>query len=439
MKRLLQPSSGVAYVVVSRHPERLGGIVRALTRGADRRGEPPEVLVAWTAPGPVPVVPGARLRATFPALGGAYAVNQVLPWVRSPRLVVVPDTGALPAARLRLGVLDTSPLLSTGGLDHALPLPLAVAEAATRQQRMGRPLRVAGRRLARRRESRPSSIGPLRHLPAALGVQRSEVVPLAASARAKNHLIYAVAGGRVLHLYAAPSPRLLRGVEDRVMVRERAAGARVPRLLNSVAGSDCLWVLEDAVEGTPPAGGPATWWREVSQWLIHLAGPPGPPLADTPGWHPVRVDALQQVPAEHRRRAARALDRVERWPSRHQHGDLQPKNVLLTPAGPAAVDWEGVWLHGVPGLDLLFLALLATGAPDPTLLPLLVAGEDAADRPLHDALRQLDLTPTDLPALVVACLAIWTRGEVRRNAQLGNSLTRQPSTWFTAQWARLVE
>jgi hypothetical protein len=436
-------------VVPGRHAARVAATVASVQRAAGRSGLRTQVLVAWQGDTEPPTLTDALVRPTFGGLGGAYAVNRCLELAVAPLLVVLHagrtgDDWARAAAdtqrrrRTVTPVLDTQRLRREGGLDQALPLVAAVAEAAARGGPAAPALRRAGRLLVRAQERRPSARRPLSALPESLGLDRAELISLAASARAKNHLMYACPGGRVLHLYADPSPRLLRGTQERERVRAQAPRARVPRLHAAVPGRDCLWVLEEEVPGQALAGPPVAWWSEASEWLVDLAGPAGPPLSQTPQWPAVVGECLASVPDGSRGRADLALHAAGRLPSRHQHGDLQPKNVVRTPDGLAAVDWEGVWLEGVPGLDLLFLALLAVpGWTDPELLPALLRGQDSRDRPVRPALRRLGVADDDVPALVTACLAQWTRGEARRRSQLGAPLTRQSSTWFTQQWAGL--
>ena len=50
----------------------------------------------------------------------------------------------------------------------------------------------------------------------------------------------------------------------------------------------------------------------------------------------------------------RALATVADLPAVVAHGDFQPKNLVLSPGGIAALDWERA-SPAVPGLDLLFL------------------------------------------------------------------------------------
>jgi hypothetical protein len=426
--------------------------VDSVLRSARRSASSVQVLVPWRGDDEPPELPGAQVRPTCVWLGGAYAVNRALELVDAPLVAVLPPGLSVPddwAARAggpggerhRVSgrpLLDTAWLRQRGGLDQALPLSVALREAAARNGPVARIARRVGRRVAGGQERRPSSRRPLAALPPQLGLDPVSLTPLLASARAKNHLMYRSVDERVLHLYAAPSARLLRSVDEREQVRLAAPDARVPRLHAAVPGPDCLWVLEDAVAGEPLAGPPARWWPEAADWVVDLAGPPGPPLAQTPRWAAVVEECLLHVPPASREPAARALRIVGSWPSRHQHGDLQPKNVVRSPTGLAAVDWEGVWLHGVPGLDLLFLALLAhPGGANGQLLPQLLHGADSSHLPVLPGLARLGVRAEDVRPLVTACLAQWTRGEARRRAQLGAPLTRRSSTEFFQQWALL--
>lgn len=412
---------------------RVPALRRTAAMAADA-GRP--VIVGWLGRGPRPRLDGARVRECFP-LGSSYAVNRCLPLVETTRVVVVRQgLGASPWH------FERDALIAVGGLDHALPLePALVAASAALSggTHLGRLVTGGARWIGRRSEGRPSPRGPLAVLPPAVGVAAEQLQPLTASVRTKSHLLFRAPGGRVLHLYADPSPRLLRGVVDREHVRLRAPGARVPVLHAAVPGRDSLWVLEDEVDGAPLDADPARWWSEAADWLVDVAGPPGPELRSSALWPSEAREALLAVPQQSRAAAAEGLAAVGRWPSRHQHGDLQPRNVVRTASGLSAVDWEGVWVQGVPGLDVLFLALLARpGGPAPDLLPALVAGGDSSTTPVRPALDRLGVRGPDVAALVRACLALWTRGERRRTARLGALVALgSASRVFRDMWATL--
>jgi hypothetical protein len=129
---------------------------------------------------------------------------------------------------------------------------------------------------------------------------------------------------------------------------------------------------------------------------------------------------LAFVPPANRERVERALEAVSGLPTVHMHGDLQPRNLLLADDAVGAVDWEGAWLEGLPGLDLVFLALFAAGGgPDAGVLERLARGEDVPGRGLVPRLGRLGVEPELLPDLVVALLALWALSEHRRLTRLG--------------------
>lgn len=378
----------------------------------------------------------------FP-LSRPYAVNRLVQSAsgdtvivagrRAPTVPVTTPDG--PARRLGRGAwaFDRRAFLAAGGVDHTLG-PFAVTELG---------LRLRGHQVAagllRRAASREPAMSPLRHLrhlpgSASPRLRRaiSDAEPLPPSHRAKTHYLYRLPGLGVLHLYVHPGLRLLNGTAEREVVRERAPLTRVPAVQEVVRGSDSLWLLEDEVAGPPLSGRAEQWWAPVSDWLVDLAGPPGPPLASTRLWTEHAAAALALLDGPERGRAATVLERAGRWASRHQHGDLQPKNVVQTAAGPAAVDWEGVWSQGLPGLDLLFLAVMADGAPDPAAVALLAAGQDLPGTPVLPAVRRWGLAEADLTVLASACLLLWSLGEARRVARLGAPAGPGGTTW--AAW-----
>jgi hypothetical protein len=87
--------------------------------------------------------------------------------------------------------------------------------------------------------------------------------------------------------------------------------------------------------------------------------------------------------------------------------------VLLDGDRVAAVDWEGAWRDGIPGLDLLYLALFAR-SDEPDFRALDEPGD------VRPALAQLGVTEDVLPATLLVVLATWALSERRRRARLGS-------------------
>lgn len=383
-------------------------VERAALRGLRTGGQ---VVVGWTGRGEAPALPGVEVLPLFP-LPPPYAWNRALARATGPRVVLVTASAGLPAS-----VVAREPLLADGGLDQALGR-LAPLEAALRLRSRSFSIRLA-RRLLR---PRPAILSPMRHLaalPADLPVDRRALRPLAASHRTKTHFLYA-AEDSLLHLYVNPHERLRRSVAERERIRAGAPAGAVPVLLAVREGRDCMWVLEERVDGEHVAGPPAAWFPDVADWVMALGGPPGPRLDSDPSWSAHAVQALAATPIEHRDRVHVALRRVGALAAQHTHGDLQPRNILRTAKGFAAVDWEGAWLRGLPGLDLLFLALLSAGEGfDTAVLLSLAHGEDPRGLPVRARLAAVGVGPSVLPDLLLACLAGWTLGEQRRLRRLG--------------------
>jgi hypothetical protein len=449
------PAPVLTVVVAGDRPAAVQATVADAVRAAAAVPAPVEVLVVWTGAQAAPPLPEAAEPVEVFPLGTAYASNRGLEQAAAP-LATFLEAGRRLApgglvARLasqggraaRGDTFDVAALRRAGGFDHAVRRGV-VREAALRLAGPRRASSLARRLLVRGDDGAPSDPALLRHAPEEIRSKLTAVVPLAASLRSKTHWMYDVGPDgdgpdRVLHLYARPSPRLLRAVGEREQVRLGSSTGGVPRLHAAVPARDCLWVLEDRVPGRRPAGDPARWFGQVSEWVVGLGGPPGPPLRGSPHWTDSRDQAVAAVPAPFRATAARAVETVEALPSRAMHGDLQPKNVLVSGDRTGAVDWEGVWLHGVPGLDLLYLALFARDdAPDPAVLPALLSGQELAATPVLAPLSRLGVRREQLPSLVLTCLAVWTLGEARRTARLGAPVGRAVTGgFFSGSWSRL--
>ena len=248
------------------------------------------------------------------------------------------------------------------------------------------------------------------------------VGPQQPSFRPAPHYLYRVGDHLLLHAYADPSERLRTGLEDREAISAETGLAGIPRLHAVAPGTDVLWVLEERLAGIhPPAAEPRRWFDPVAEWAVALAGSPGRPLRETNWWRDNHAGLEQACPPQLRDRLEHALDLVGALPARHLHGDFQRKNVLLAPDGSVGViDWEHAYREGLPGLDLLFLAVLARrDRPDPAVVASLAAGEEPAVGPLRDRLRRVGLDDDALrPALLVA-LAAWAAHEAERLAAPG--------------------
>lgn len=244
--------------------------------------------------------------------------------------------------------------------------------------------------------------------------------PLSRSHPAKMRFSYAVGADLILHLHANPSPRLERAVREREAIRRNVSVGGIPRLIATAEAPDALWLLEERLPGRQPSGPADAWFDTAAEWAVGMAGPPGRPLTEVATWTEHRRAVVEFTPPELRARVDLALDAVSTLQAVHMHGDLQPRNLLLDGDAVGAVDWEGAWLEGVPGLDLVFLALFADGTgPDATVLERLARGDDTRQLRLLPRLRRLGIEPDLLPDLAAALLAVWAFAEHRRLTRLG--------------------
>ena len=401
--------------------------------------------------------------AVFP-LGTCYARNRGASATTSRALAFLDSDVMVPAdfATSVLVALEPAPAASVvegtlafrrdefdaaGGFDHALGVGTSRrgphdAELAARLgvrvrsfDRFGADHAVAaGRTARRRRDVQAAAKAAVRGgLPGLLGKrpwappdpppelpdelrELPRLAPLTASNPAKTHFLYTAGSELVVHLYVNPSRRLERSLAQREAIRERAHGG-VPALRGTTRGRDCLWVVEDRLRGAVPAVGRGSeWFPLVAEWLVGLGDPERTPLDRSGPWREHAAELRDGTPG-----LDRALQVVGALPAVAMHGDLQRSNVLIDGATVGAVDWEGAWLEGIPGLDLVFLALFAAGSePDFAVLEALATGGDGPYTALRPTLARLGVDDESLPAALLVMLATWALSEDRRRARLGS-------------------
>jgi len=240
--------------------------------------------------------------------------------------------------------------------------------------------------------------------------------------RPDPHYMYAVTGERLLHVYADPSDRLRAGLEARERIRVESQQEGIPRLLASGEGGGALWVLEDRLRGSSPrARDPKRWFADAARWALELGGAPGPQVREGSWWADEAAAAVEVAPPQLREPASAAIEALGALPSRRLHGDFQRKNILLDrDGGIGVVDWERAYLDGPPGLDVLFLAVMARGdRPDHGLVRALAAGRDPVWAPLRRLLREAGVEGIELRAFLLAALAVWAADERLRAGALG--------------------
>jgi hypothetical protein len=240
--------------------------------------------------------------------------------------------------------------------------------------------------------------------------------PLPIPFRGDPHFLYAVGDDRLLHLYAEPPPRLRRAVRDREVIRRSSGAPGIPAVHALAERADSIWLLEDRLRGRPPGFRPrGRWTGPVADWVLALSGPPGPPLNETALWADRCAEGLDACPAELRATVRAAFEQAGELPAAHVHGDLQVKNVLVGADGMGVIDWETAEAEGLPGLDLVFMAVMVDGDhPQAGALHDLAAGRDPSWLPLRALLGQVGVDSDTMPAAVVAMLATWNAHERAR-------------------------
>jgi hypothetical protein len=211
--------------------------------------------------------------------------------------------------------------------------------------------------------------------------------------------------------------------------------AGVPAQVAAADGGGALWLLEERLRGRhiePQAVG--AWWDAAVAWVTTLAAAPSRPLRETTWWEATLRDGPAAVADRWRGTVRAALEQAGDLRAVPLHGDVQPKNLLLLEdGGIGAVDWETALPEALPGLDLLFLALMADGEPPRAeVLVALASGNEPSPGRLLDALAQVGVSRELLPAVVVAATARWAADEALRARTLG--VAPQPP-----RYARLMD
>jgi len=249
-----------------------------------------------------------------------------------------------------------------------------------------------------------------------------KVVPLPAPDRARPHLLYAVGEKWILHAYGSPPRGLQRAFEDRAKIGGEVPG--IPETAALASGRDSLWLLEERLPGGHPSPrDAATWFGRVSAWAVTMAGPPGKPLGVIDG----AEAALEVAPPELRPELSEAHGVVAELRSVRIHGDLSRKNVLVDGGRVGAVDWEECALEGLPGRDILFLAVdAARDRPDSRVIRSVARGENPRFGDVIGPLMRLGVPRDALRAIVLTVAAQWAAAEHRRTSELGSTSRERP-------------
>lgn len=285
--------------------------------------------------------------------------------------------------------------------------------------------------LARRLRGRPiSDRRLLRRAPVRLAeqIEGLPIYCLEPSPQPKFHHIYAIGDQRMLHVYGSTMhPQLSRSVSDRWQLQSKLAIAGLPQLFFAEDDGELFWVLEQRLHGSNGCvADDEAWFAEAIDWLCRLAQLKGPPLRSTPFWVSHQREALECCGPESRSGLQAAWECIGGIESTPLHGDVQPKNIVFGPHGIGLIDWEGMWLYGLPGLDILFLATMSGNEVPAATVPDLLAGRPSArESLLKSALARCGYEPSRINAAMLVTLSIWTLGEAKRLQR--DPETRRPS------------
>ena len=240
--------------------------------------------------------------------------------------------------------------------------------------------------------------------------------PLPVPWRDHPHFVWRC-GDAVLHAYVHPSETQLGAPAARDRIRSLPGATRVPAVLAHAESQDCLWVLEEHVDGSrPDARRPELWWPDAVRWILPYAGADGPPMGGTPGWPSFAAGLPATARAGHRRAIEAALERVAGLPSGPSHGEMQAKNLRVTAGGTSAFGWEFCSTQAIRGLDLILLATTHAGAtPDARVVRRLAEGRDPGFGDVLGPLRELGLEDQALRDTLLVVLAKWAADERRRH------------------------
>jgi GT2 family glycosyltransferase len=251
--------------------------------------------------------------------------------------------------------------------------------------------------------------------------------PLPVSWGARPHYVWRCADA-VLHAYIGPTEAQLAAPPARERIVAAAPAARIPAIRAHARGRDALWVLEDRVEGdVPDEARAAEWWPDVAAWIVSYGAVEGPPFGTTDEFDEDAAAWLDAAPPALRGAAEQALMRGAARATGAAHGDLQPKNVVLTPQGPTAVDWEWCTDAALRGMDLLFLAVTHAGLqPDAGVVRDLLHGRNPAFGDVLGPAAALGLEGPVLHDALLVMLIKWAANERRRVAALGAGAHAMP-------------
>jgi hypothetical protein len=246
--------------------------------------------------------------------------------------------------------------------------------------------------------------------------------PLPVPWQARPHFIW-TCGDAILHAFIGPADGQLNAPVERERIRALPGVTRIPSVLAHGRSQDALWVLEERVEGGhPDLRRPERWWANAADWIRSYASHPGIPYGESEEWRLDAEDWLRQAPDGLGDAVSAALQRAAARPSGPSHNDLQPKNLVLSPAGVTAIDWEWASTEGQRGGDLLLLATTHGGVmPDENVIRAIAEERNPHFGDVLGPLRDVGLEGQALKDTLLVLLLRWARAERNRHRQLGGS------------------
>jgi hypothetical protein len=358
-------------------------LARVVAAGGDVRFHPDMAVIR-----PEPPAPGRR--ASHHSSG--FGAGQVVRRHRSPRLAAT--YGAELGADLRQAWRDRS---GSGAADVG-QAAAGFVSGALRRDRWTSPPRLLERLPPEVRSAiggRPLVAWPVPH-------------------RSPPHLLWAVGDDLVLHAHLDVE---LAVHADAVAARAAASHAEpgsVPTLVASAMEDEVSWALESRVAGRVARPGSAAWLPAAAQWAGGLAATRREPLRATRWWEE-RHRTLPMTGALERSLAAVAdLGAVV------VHGDLQRKNIALRGTDLAGIlDWEGAVPAGLPGFDLLFLAVTAAPPTGRAALVAALAGGAPPAPTIRHRLEGVGVDAGAVTAVLTVSVHCWAQSERVRLGRLG--------------------
>jgi GT2 family glycosyltransferase len=247
--------------------------------------------------------------------------------------------------------------------------------------------------------------------------------PLPVGRDARPHYVWSC-GGAILHALVGPTEQQLEAPEARRWIGELPGVTGIPRVLAQGRSRDVLWVLEERVHGkaVDPVH-PEQWWPAAAEWVARYARHAGDAYGATDAWRLGRAEWAAEAPDGWQEEAAASLERAAAQPSGPSHGALRPKNVILSPGGVSAIDWDWASATGVRGEDLVLLAARHAGeVPDEAVLRALAQNRNPPFGDVLGPLAALGLEGQALRDTLLLLVLKWAHFE--RDRQLGGQRQR---------------